>query len=92
MTTSTNGRRMTTHEATVTTPPRRSSRRRTSEAPRTPDLVEGAPCSRDGCTLYWPRWHDGQPKCKVCARDESLAALAAQGGLTQEARQGGVVT
>jgi hypothetical protein len=48
-------------------PTRRSSRRRTSEAPRTPDLIEGEPCPLDGCTLSWPRWHDGQPKCKLCA-------------------------
>ncbi len=73
---------------TVKTPTRRSSRRGTSEAPHTPDLLESAPCPRDGCTLYWPRWHDGQPKCKLCALDESLAALATQGGLTHRPRKG----
>jgi hypothetical protein len=73
-------------------PTRRQSHGRASEETPATNLLMQTPCPRDGCTLYWPRWHDGQPKCKVCARDESLAALAAQGGLTQEARQGGVVT
>lgn len=73
-------------------PPRRSSHRRTVEAPRTPDLLEAAPCPRDGCTLYWPRWHDGQLKCKLCALDESLAAMAAQGCLTHRPRKGKAYT
>ena len=77
---------------TVTTPTRRSSRRRTSEAPRSPDLIEGAPCPRDGGTLYWPRWHDGQPKCKLCALDESLATMAAEGRLTHRLRKGKTYT
>ena len=74
------------------TPARRSSRRRAAEVPRTPDLLEGEPCPKDGCTLFWPRWHDGQPKCKLCALDESLAALAAHGGLTHRPRKGKAYT
>lgn len=77
---------------TAKTPPRRPSRRQTSEAPRTPDLLEGPPCPKDGCTLSWPRWHDGRPKCKVCALDESLAALATQGGLDHRLRKGKTYT
>jgi hypothetical protein len=77
---------------TAKTPARRSSRRPASAAPRTPDLIEGEPCPKDGCTLYWPRWHDGQPKCKLCALDESLAAMAAQGCLTHRPRKGKTYT
>jgi hypothetical protein len=78
------------YEAPAKTPTRRSSRRQASEAPRAPDLIEGTPCPRDGCTLSWPRWHDGQPKCKICALDESLAAMVAQGRLTHRPRKGKV--
>lgn len=83
---------VTARSPQTTTSPRRSSRRRTSEVPRTPDLLGGPPCPRDGCTLSWPRWHDGQPKCKMCALDESLAAMVAQGCLTHQPRKGKAYT
>jgi hypothetical protein len=70
-------------------PIRKSSRGRgESDETRAQTILIGDPCPRDGCTVYWPRWRDGHPRCKLCALDESLAQLTREGRLTHALRKG----
>ena len=71
-------------------PLRRSSRGRETDEHKRKEiiLVEGVPCPRDGCTVYWPPVGEYPPQCKLCLLDASLAALKRTGQLVHALRHG----